>query len=105
VLAVEVVDPRELELPDIGLVTVIDPETGRRREVSTGDRRLRQRYATAAAGQRELVRQALRRAGAAHLCLRTDRDWTADVVRHVHTQRRLAGVTRAGRTAVRGGAA
>ncbi|MFC6017497.1 DUF58 domain-containing protein [Plantactinospora solaniradicis] len=105
VLAVEVVDPRELELPDIGLVTLVDPETGRRREVSTGDRGLRERYAVAAAEQRELVRQALRRTGAAHLSLRTDRDWTADVVRHVHTQRRLAGATRAPRTAVRGGAA
>ncbi|MGX7670580.1 DUF58 domain-containing protein [Plantactinospora sp. DSM 117369] len=105
VLAVEVVDPRELELPDIGLVTLVDPETGRRREVSTADRRLRERYAAAAAGQRELVRQALRRAGAAHLSLRTDRDWIADIVRHVHTQRRLAGAARPPVAAVRGGAA
>ncbi|MEE6260859.1 DUF58 domain-containing protein [Plantactinospora sonchi] len=95
VLAVEVVDPRELELPDVGVITLVDPETGRRREVATSDRRLRQRYAAAAARQRELVRHALRRTGAAHLPLRTDRDWTADIVRHVHLQRRLAGAPRA----------
>jgi uncharacterized protein (DUF58 family) len=90
VLAVEVTDPRELELPDVGILTLVDPETGRRREVSTGSRRLRERYAAAAAAQRQQVRQALRRAGAAHLPLRTDRDWVADIVRHVYAQRRLA---------------
>lgn len=92
VLAVEVTDPREWELPDVGLVTLVDPESGRRREIWTGDPRLRQRYAAAAAAQRDQVRQALRRCGAAHLPLRTDRDWVADIVRHVHQQRRLATV-------------
>ncbi|MFY1627095.1 DUF58 domain-containing protein [Micromonospora sp. WMMD723] len=90
VLAVEVTDPRELELPDVGLITLVDPETGRRREVWTGDPELRRRYASAAAAQRAQVARALRRSGADHLALRTDRDWTADIVRHVHAQRRLA---------------
>jgi uncharacterized protein (DUF58 family) len=90
VLAVEVADPRELELPDVGILTLVDPETGRRREVSTGSRRLRERYAAAAAEQRETVRRALHRVGAAHLPLRTDRDWVLDIVRHVYAQRRLA---------------
>jgi uncharacterized protein (DUF58 family) len=90
VLTVEVTDPRELELPDVGIVTLVDPETGRRREVSTSSRRLRARFAEAAAARRRVVRDALRRAGAAHLELRTDRDWVADIVRHVHAQRRLA---------------
>ncbi|WP_433130349.1 DUF58 domain-containing protein [Micromonospora sp. CA-240977] len=90
VLAIEVTDPRELELPDVGLITLVDPETGRRREVCTSDRRLRERYAEAAAAQRDQIHQALRRSGATHLPLRTDRDWSADIVRHVHAQRRLA---------------
>jgi uncharacterized protein (DUF58 family) len=90
VLAVEVADPRELELPDVGILTLVDPESGRRREVSTASRRLRERYAAAAADQRETVRRALRRAGVAHLPLRTDRDWVVDIVRHVYAQRRLA---------------
>ncbi|MER7332862.1 MULTISPECIES: DUF58 domain-containing protein [unclassified Micromonospora] len=94
VLAVQVVDPRERELPDVGLVTLVDPESGRRREVSTASRRLRERYAAAAAAQREAVTRAIRRSGAAHLTLSTDRDWTADIARHVFTQRRLAGAAR-----------
>ncbi|RKN49390.1 DUF58 domain-containing protein [Micromonospora endolithica] len=102
VLAVEVTDPRELELPDVGLITLVDPETGRRREVWTGDARLRERYAAAAAAQRDQVRDALRRSGATHLRLRTDRDWGADIVRHVHTQRRMA---KAPAATTRGGAA
>ena len=52
-LAIEVVDPRELELPDVGLITVVDPETGRRREVQTASASLRARYAQAAAGAAE----------------------------------------------------
>jgi len=90
VLAVEVADPREHELPDVGLITLVDPESGRRREVSTGSRSLRRRYAEAASAQRAEIGAALRRAGATHLPLRTDRDWMADVVRHVLAQRRLA---------------
>jgi len=89
VLAVEVLDPRELELPDVGVLTVVDPETGQRREVATAARALRERYAAAAQQQQATIAGALRRAGAAHLILRTDRDWVADIVRHVYAQRRL----------------
>ncbi|TDB93384.1 DUF58 domain-containing protein [Actinomadura sp. 7K534] len=89
-LAVEVVDPRELTLPDVGMLTLVDPETGRRREVPTAGRRLRERYAAAAAAQRREIAAGLRRAGAAHLRLRTDGDWVRDLVRHVLAQRRTA---------------
>ncbi|TDC05962.1 DUF58 domain-containing protein [Nonomuraea longispora] len=103
VLAVEVVDPRELTLPDVGILTLIDPETGRRREVATGSARLRRRYAEAAAGQRDAIARALRRAGAAHLRLRTDRDWVRDLVQHVMRQRRLAALAPSPMSPARGG--
>lgn len=100
VLAVEVVDPRELELPDVGFVTLTDPETGRSRGVHLS-RGLRERYAEAAAEQRWEIRTALRRAGAAHLVLRTDRDWVFDLAGFVLRQRRTAHLMRraAGRRA------
>ncbi|MGN9775835.1 DUF58 domain-containing protein [Micromonospora sp. H33] len=96
VLAVEVVDPRELELPDVGVLPVVDPETGELHEVQTADPRLRARYAEAAAAQRAEISAALRSAGAAHLRLRTDRDWLLDMVRFVAAQRhaRTRGTTR-----------
>ena len=103
VLAVQVTDPRERDLPDVGLLTLVDPETGRRREVSTAGRRLRERYAAAARQQRDTITGALRRSGAQHLPLRTDGDWVADIVRHVHAQRRLSRAAR--RPAVTGGSA
>jgi uncharacterized protein (DUF58 family) len=96
VLAVEVVDPRELELPDVGVLTLADPETGVLHEVQTADPRLRRRYAEAAGRQRAEIARALRAAGAAHLRLRTDTDWLLDIVRFVAAQRhaRTRGTTR-----------
>jgi uncharacterized protein (DUF58 family) len=96
VLAIEVVDPRELELPDVGVLPVVDPETGELHEVQTADPRLRRRYADAAAAQRAAIDAELRAAGAAHLRLRTDRDWLLDMVRFVAAQRhaRTRGTTR-----------
>ncbi|WP_369134308.1 DUF58 domain-containing protein [Modestobacter sp. I12A-02662] len=87
-LAIEVLDPRELELTDVGLLTVVDPESGQTLEVPTGDAAFRRRFAEGAAAQRAEIAAALRRAGAAHLRLRTDRDWLADVVRFVADRRR-----------------
>ncbi|GIJ27183.1 hypothetical protein Vqi01_23450 [Micromonospora qiuiae] len=96
VLAIEVVDPRELELPDVGVLPVVDPETGELHEVQTADPSLRHRYAAAAAAQRAEISAALRAAGAGHLRLRTDRDWLLDMVRFVAAQRhaRTRGTTR-----------
>ena len=95
-LAVEVVDPRELELPDVGVIAFVDPETRAMHEVQTADPKLRARYAAAAAEQRSAIAGALRRAGAAHLRLRTDSDWLLDIVRFVAAQRhaRTRGTTR-----------
>ncbi|MDL4776941.1 DUF58 domain-containing protein [Actinomadura xylanilytica] len=90
VLAVEIIDPRELDLPDIGLVEMTDPETGAVHEIVL-NRRVREQYARAAAEQRDRTRAALRRCGTHHLVLRTDRDWIADVARFALRQRRAAG--------------
>jgi uncharacterized protein (DUF58 family) len=91
VLAVEVVDPRELELPNVGYLTLVDPETGRRMEIQTAKASLRLRYAEAAAAQRAEIAAAVRRSGAQHLVLRTDRDWLRDVVDFVLSARRRRG--------------
>ncbi|CAN5150389.1 DUF58 domain-containing protein [soil metagenome] len=102
VLAVDVVDPRELSLPKVGYLTVADPETGRRRVVDTSDTRLRLRYAQAAKAQRTAIAGEIRRAGADHLTVRTDTDWLADLVRHVEVRRR-SRVTRSGSRMTRSG--
>src|SRR5581483_9021178 len=52
VLAVEVRDPREQELADVGQLTLADPETGSQLRVDTSDAGLRERFAAAAAAER-----------------------------------------------------
>lgn len=88
VLCVEVLDPRELELPAMGTLTLIDTETGRVREVDTNRKGLRERFAQAAAEQRATIGATIRGAGAHHLRLRTDEDWLLALARHVATGRR-----------------
>ncbi|HET7477401.1 MAG TPA: DUF58 domain-containing protein [Dermatophilaceae bacterium] len=89
VLVVEVVDPRELDLPAMGYLTLVDPETGRTREVDTGSRRLRERFARVAREHRQDNATAIRATGAAHLVVGTDGDWLRELVRFIERQRRL----------------
>jgi len=92
VLGIEILDPRDVELPDVGDVILQDAETGRSREF-TIDEQLRDDFAKAAAAHRADVARTLRSCGAPLLSLRTDRDWIADIVRFVESRRRgaLAG--------------
>jgi uncharacterized protein (DUF58 family) len=87
-LAIEVLDPRELDLPDVGTVVLADPETGRQREVTITPLMARE-FGAAAAAHRDRVAATLRRCGAAHLTLRTDSDWIADIVRFVLARKRM----------------
>jgi uncharacterized protein (DUF58 family) len=75
VLAVEIRDPREQELPDAGELWLVDPETGRQLRVDTGDRRLRARFAAAAAEERTGLARMLSALGVRHAVLSTQGDW------------------------------
>lgn len=95
VLAIEVVDKRELEFPNVGEMLIRDPETNFERYVNTGDTAARNRMNAASAAQRERIRISLRRAGAGHIQLRTDRDWVQDIARFVLSYRRVASMLHA----------
>jgi uncharacterized protein (DUF58 family) len=90
VIVAEVSDPREWSLPAVGLLTLVDPETGRRREVQTADARLRAHFMTAAAAEQVRIAAAVRSTGARHLRLSTDRDWMLDLVRFADKRSRGA---------------
>jgi uncharacterized protein (DUF58 family) len=75
VVAIEVRDPREQELTDIGDLWLVDPESGRRLRVDTRSRRLRQRFADEAAAERDDLARELRSLGVPHLTLSTSGDW------------------------------
>ncbi|GGG09738.1 hypothetical protein GCM10007304_24800 [Rhodococcoides trifolii] len=89
-LAVEVLDPRDLELPDVGDIVLHDPESGRTREFTTTPQ-LRADFARAAADHRADVERVLRQCSAPRMTLRTDGDWIADVVRFVSRRRHSIG--------------
>ncbi len=93
-LVMEVVDPRELELPEVGVIELVDRETGAVREVDTRSRKLRGRYSEA--GRKRLAEHAetVRSARADHLLLRTDRDWVLDLARFVDMRRRAGRTNR-----------
>lgn len=94
-IAIEVVDPRELSLPDVGILRLVDPASGHTREVPTASKKLRRRYEAAATEQRDAIAESIRRAGVDHLVLRTDRDWLLDVVRFVTDRRARVHARRA----------
>jgi uncharacterized protein (DUF58 family) len=75
VLAVEVRDPREQELADVGELRLVDPETGRQLRVDTGDRGLRERFSAAAADERRALVTSLASAGVRHVAVSTEGDW------------------------------
>jgi uncharacterized protein (DUF58 family) len=75
VVAVEIRDPREQELPNVGHVWLVDPETGRRAHVDTSRKRLRERFAEAAADDRASLARELASLGVPHLVLSTAGDW------------------------------
>lgn len=82
VLAIPIHDPRERNVPPIGVVTMSDPSTGRTREVRvTAD--VQRRFAEAAADLARRQLDGLRRAGADIIELRTDSDWLGAIISHV----------------------
>lgn len=93
VVAVQVVDPRERELPAVGLLSLVDTETGRTMSVNTRSPGLRERYAEAARARQDRIARGIAAAGAEHLVLSTDRDWLTDVARFV-LERRAHKATR-----------
>lgn len=75
VVAVEIRDPREEELPNAGELWLVDPETGRQLRVDTRSAKLRQRFAAAAAEERSGLARTLTSVGVRHVVLSTSGDW------------------------------
>jgi uncharacterized protein (DUF58 family) len=75
VLAVEIRDRREQELPDVGELWLVDPETGAQIRVDTRSEGLRRRFAEAAAEERSGVARVLSALGVPHVVLSTSGDW------------------------------
>lgn len=80
VVAIEIRDPREQELPSVGELWLVDPETGRKLRVDTRSARLRERFAAAAAAERRTLAETFASVGVRHLVLSTSGDWLRELV-------------------------
>ena len=81
VTAVRLFDPLEMALPDIGLVTMRDAESGEQLVVDTHDRGFRERFAAAAQRREAALLEGLARAGVDTLELATDADLLDAILR------------------------
>ena len=99
VVAVRVLDPLELELPDLGLVTLRDAETGEQLLVDTHDAGFRKRFARIAAQREAQLREGIARAGVDTLELATDDDLVETLMRFVDLRKRRTRLSAGGQPA------
>ena len=74
-IAIQVSDPREAELPSIGLIRVKDAESGQEKWVDTSSKKIRNHYKAAWLKKRGELEQFLKKAGIDFISLNTDRDY------------------------------
>ncbi len=88
VIAVRLYDPMELELPNLGFLTLQDAESGEQLFVDTRDRRFRRRFAETAARREAALRDALSQAGIDCLELATDERLNVSLMRFIQLRKR-----------------
>jgi len=96
VVAVRLLDPLELELPDLGLLTMRDAESGEQLLVDTHDAGFRRRFARIAAQREAELREGFVRAGVDVLELSTEDDLVDGVVRFTELRKRRARLSTGG---------
>ena len=88
VVAIRVVDPMELDLPDLGLVLVEDAETGEQVLADTSDPLFRQRLRAEVDAREVAVAASMRRAGVTAHRISTDQDLVEALVDMVRRSKR-----------------
>ncbi|MCP3902293.1 MAG: DUF58 domain-containing protein [Planctomycetes bacterium] len=89
-VAIALDDPREATLPSVGLVSVVDPETGEPGLLDTSSRGVRRVYEEYAERRRVVLRDTIRRSGVDLLELSTDQNYELPLVRFFHERARRA---------------
>ena len=80
-VGIRVWDPREAELPDVGIVELEDSETGRKVWVDTSSRRVREHYATSWQEREQQVEELLRRNRIDSVKISTDEDYVSSLIK------------------------
>ncbi len=105
VVAIRLLDPMELDLPDLGMVPIRDAETGEQLLVDTHDAGFRKRFARIAAQREAELRQSFAQAGVDTLELSTDDDLVQAVMRFVDLRKRRSRISGASMVTTRSVAA
>jgi len=87
VLAIRLWDPREVELPDVGMIMMEDAETGEQLFVDTHDPKFRKRFSEVAQRREDELKTAFKRAGVDALSLSTEDDLVRAIVRFAKQRR------------------
>ena len=96
VTAVRLYDPLEMDLPDLGLVTMRDAESGEQIVVDTHDAGFRKRFAAAAERRETALREGLARAGVDTLELSTDDDLLDAILRFADLRKQRSRIATGG---------
>ena len=88
VIAIRLIDPGELELPDTGWIVVEDVETGELLSVDTSDPEFRRRFAEVAAAREAEIRELAKSAGTPLYDVSTEEDLVRALVRMVQSRKR-----------------
>ena len=87
-IAVSITDPREIALPDVGLIELEDAETGELILIDTGSRKIRQNYETMGMERKDTLKKLFRYMNVDHIEIMTDKDYVVDLVRFFKTRER-----------------
>lgn len=90
VIAVSVTDPREVSLPNVGLIELQDAETGELVVVDTGSAEVRQRYKASSAARAGKLQELMRSMGIDLIKVFTDQDYMRDLMTFFRTRERRA---------------
>lgn len=88
VVAIRIADPKAVELPDVGMIAVHDPETGARRVIQSSRRSERDRFRDSALATRSAIDDLFRELGVDHVDLDPTTDYLPELIGHFRRRAR-----------------
>lgn len=90
-IAVSVTDPHELKLPEVGMLELVDLETGDRHIIDTGNAAVRRAYEKQGRERQQSLRDFFRSMGIDQVEIFTDGNYVSDLVRFFRSRERRGG--------------
>lgn len=88
IVAVTITDPREMELPDVGIIELVDAESAKPFSLDTSNRRLRETYSSRSRRMAQERSRLFGSAGVDHIDIRTDKPYIEEFVKFFRKRER-----------------